>query len=131
MYAIELTSWKGINQCGMEQEPATTFYKMLLCSLAVTSDARVVIAQQDGADIGFIFGGLAGRVYRGQQLSYNDKWSRYAVGNQLQYEQIRWLCEEGARRYDMGPILGSRMEYKERWTEKKYPITALMLKAKS
>jgi len=131
MYAIELTSWKGINQCGMEQEPATTFYKMLLCSLAVTSDARVVIAQQNGADIGFIFGGLAGRVYRGQQLSYNDKWSRYAVGNQLQYEQIRWLCEEGARRYDMGPILGSRMEYKERWTEKKYPITALMLKAKS
>jgi hypothetical protein len=131
MYAIELKSWKGINQCGLNQEPATTFYKMLLCNMAVSSDARVVIAQHDGVDIGYIFGGLAGRVYRGQQFSYDDKWGCYAVGNLLQYEQIRWLCEERARRYDMGPIMGSKVQYKERWTEKKYPITALMLRAKS
>lgn len=128
MHAVELVSWKGLGQCGIDQEPATTFYRLLLLGLAETSDARVILARHEGRDIGYVFGGLVGKVYRGQQFSYDDKWKHHGVGNLLQYEQIRWLCEEGARRYDMGPLLGRRMEYKRRWTEKAFGISAWMLK---
>ena len=36
-----------------------------------------------------------------------------SIGNLLQLEQVRWLCEEGVERYDMGPV----MDYKRSWME--------------
>ena len=49
------------------------------------------------------------------------------LGNLLQLEQIRWLCEEGADRYDMGP----QMDYKRHWTEITTRIEARLLRPKS
>jgi len=40
----------------------------------------------------------------------------------MQFEQLKWLCEEKAVRYDMGPIVGQAMEYKAHWTEKRIPF---------
>ena len=85
--------------------------------LAVRGAARVMFARHEGRDIGFIFGGMLGPCYRGQQFSYDAAWKDLSIGNLLQVEQVRWLCEEGAVRYDMGTASGEAMAYKRHWTE--------------
>ncbi len=113
MIAAELVSWKGIGECGMAVAGSREFYRSMLLRLSRSASARVMFARHDGLDIGYVFGGIAGQVYRGQQFSYADAWHSSSIGNLLQWEQLRWLCEEGIARYDMGP----KMDYKVHWTE--------------
>lgn len=119
---VELASWKGIEKCGMAEPGSKEFYDSMLKRLSMSGDGRVIFAQHEGKDIGFIFGGLAGRIYRGQQFSYDDKWKDYSIGNLMQVEQIKWLCEEKVKRYDMGPVSGPKMGYKTHWIEKRSHI---------
>jgi hypothetical protein len=126
MLAVEEASWKGIGQCGMTVEPSRTFYDCMLRRLAVSGIGRVMFARHEERDIGYIFGSLAGHVFRGQQFSYADDWKSFSIGNLLQVELVKWLCEENIRRYDMGPV----MDYKKHWVENNYPITAVGLKYK-
>lgn len=127
MLAVELTSWKGMGRCGMESPSMSRFYSFMLRRLARTGEGRVVLATQDRRDIGFIFGGMAGGVYRGQQFSFDESCAALSIGNLLQFEQIKWLCQEGAERYDLGPLLGPSMEYKYSWTEIQLPIEAWLI----
>lgn len=127
MLVVERTSWKGMAACGMTEQPARQLYAVLLRNLAQEGLARIMFARHEGTDIGFIFGGKAGNIYRGQQFSYHDAWKRWGIGNLLQVEQVRWLCEEGARRYDMGPLDGGAMRYKEHWTERRLPVQSWLL----
>lgn len=113
MLAVEEQSWKGIGECGMTVGRSRRYYDCMMRRLAASASGRVIFARHAERDIGYIFGGLAGRVYRGQQFSYADDWATYSIGNLLQLEQIRWLCEEHMARYDMGPM----MDYKRHWTE--------------
>ncbi len=122
MLAVEQASWKGLDRCGMAEPPSREFYGVMLRRLAVSGAGRVVFARARDTDIGFLFGGLAGAVYRGQQFSYVDAWARFGIGNLLQLEQLRWLCEEGARRYDMGPA----MDYKRHWAERQVRLETLL-----
>jgi CelD/BcsL family acetyltransferase involved in cellulose biosynthesis len=122
MLAVELASWKGKGHCGMADGRCRPYYLLMLRRLSVSASGRVMFAVHDGKDIGFIFGGKAGSVYRGQQFSYDDNWRDASIGNVLQFSQLEWLCEEGASRYDMGPLCGSGMEYKQHWTEKRFWI---------
>ena len=122
MLHVESRSWKGTNECGMAEPPAREFYATLLRRLSLSKSARVIFAKSDNADIGFIFGGMAGKVYRGQQFSYDNLWRNYSVGNLMQVEKVRWLCEQEAARYDMGPLTGPLMEYKAHWAEKQFAI---------
>ena len=115
MVAIEMQSWKGIGECGMEQPESRVFYGRMLERLSRIGAGRVMFARHDGVDIGFVFGGVANGIYRGQQFSYVESWKSASIGNLLQQEQLRWLGEEGAHRYDMGPM----MEYKAHWTEER------------
>ena len=130
MIAVELTSWKGIGQCGMAEAPVKLFYDVLLHRLAASQLARVIFARHADKDIGFIFGGLAGSTYRGQQFSYHADWKDASLGNLMQLAQITWLCEEGVKRYDMGPLDGPRMEYKQHWTEQSFEIQTWLLEKK-
>ncbi len=123
MVAVELASWKGIGACGMAEPPSRAFYECLLRRMAQAGIARVVFARCGERDIGFVFGGLADAIYRGQQFSYAEDWSGASIGNLLQYEQLAWLCEERAVRYDMGPL----MEYKLHWTELEVRSEPLLL----
>lgn len=117
MLAVERRSWKGVGHCGMTESPAREFYADMIRRLAVRGTARVMFARHEDQDIGFIFGGMLGPCYRGQQFSYDAAWKDLSIGNLLQVEQIRWLCEEGAVRYDMGTASGEPMAYKMHWTE--------------
>jgi len=113
MINVELRSWKGLEQCGMAESPSKEFYEVLLQKLSSSKGSRVILARHEEKDIGYIFGSMAARVYRGQQFSFDAKYHSYSIGNLLQLEQVTWLCEEGASRYDLGPL----MEYKKHWTE--------------
>lgn len=123
MLAVETASWKGIDECGMTVEPSRTYYDCMLRRLAASGTGRVMFARHGERDIGYIFGGLAGHIYRGQQFSYAADWKSFSIGNLLQVELIKWLCEEHIVRYDMGPV----MDYKKHWTENNYPITTVVL----
>lgn len=126
MLAVEASSWKGLGNCGMAEQPSRDYYACMLRRLAVSGNGRVIFARHDERDIGFIFGGLAGKVYRGQQFSYAVDWQAASIGNLMQLEQVRWLCEEGATRYDMGPL----MDYKRHWTENKAVVETRVLMRK-
>lgn len=130
MLAVELNSWKGLGRCGMESPSMTRFYSIMLRRLSRSAAARVMFATHEGRDVGFIFGGLAGAIYRGQQFSFDESCRAMSIGNLLQFEQVKWLCEEGVERYDLGPLLGPSMEYKYHWTELRFPIEAWMLRAR-
>lgn len=124
MLAVEEASWKGIGRCGMAESPSREFYAALLLRMAAAGIARVVFARCEQRDLGFIFGGLAGTTYRGQQFSYVEDWSAASIGGLLQQEQLRWLAEEGAQRYDMGPS----MAYKMHWTELETVAETLLIR---
>jgi hypothetical protein len=126
MIAVEEASWKGIGECGMATETSSLYYDCMIQRLARYGGARVMFARHGEKDIGFIFGGLVDTVYRGQQFSYAEDWKSYSIGNLLQLEQIKWLCDDNVERYDMGPM----MEYKDHWTEIRRTITAVMLRQK-
>ena len=127
MLQVETKSWKGAENSGLIFPESLKFYLTLLTELSYNKRARVIFAQCNGQDIGFIFGGISNAIYRGQQFSYDMDWKKYSIGNILQYEQITWLCEENIGRYDMGPITGPRMEYKRHWTELVFPIQSWIL----
>ena len=112
----------------MEQPGIVDFYHLMLRELSETADARVIMARFEDRDIGYIFGGMLGRIYRGQQFSFVDDWAAGSIGNMLQAEQIKWLCEEGANRYDLGPLQGPAMKYKQHWTEQRYQISSAVLR---
>ena len=99
----------------------------MMARLATARAGRILFARHEDKDIGFIFGGMAGRIYRDQQFSYAEKWKRHSIGNLMQMEQIKWLCEEDARRYDMGPLVGPKMGYKSHWTEKRIKFQTWVL----
>ena len=124
MITVEKASWKGLDECGMAEQPARHYYHLMLRRLAVSGSARIIMARHGDSDIGFIFGGIAASIYRGQQFSFADDWKKSSIGNLLQLEQISWLCEEGISRYDMGPVMG----YKPHWTEKRLHIETWFLK---
>lgn len=118
MLAIEYQCWKGRAHCGMEEPSSRAFYSALLNRYARSGSARIILATCEGRDIGYVFGGYFGGVYRGQQFSYVTDFASFSPGNLLQLEKVAWLCEQGAAAYYMGPISGPRMGYKAHWTEK-------------
>lgn len=131
MIEVELKSWKGIGHCGMAENASSVFYRELLSRISGHGGGFVIFARLEGRDIGYIFGSAASRYYRGQQFSYMQEFADLSIGNLLQFEKIKWLCQEGYERYDMGPVTGPRMEYKLHWTEQSCPMETWVLRKKS
>lgn len=127
MLEVEIKSWKGIEKCGMAETPAREFYAALMRRLSRRGGARVIFATLDGQTIGYIFGTVLGPYYRGQQFSYDQAFASLSPGNLLQHETVAWLCEDGFIRYDMGPVTGPRMAYKEHWTEQNLHCVTLVM----
>lgn len=125
MLNVEYASWKS----KYDNLPIEEFYAAVIHRLSMQSAARVIMARCDDKDIGFIFGGLAGNIYRGLQCSYDKEWKDFSIGNILHFEQIKWLSEENINRYDMGEIK-PHMSYKELWTEIRIPSLCLRVERK-
>ncbi|MBI2569173.1 MAG: GNAT family N-acetyltransferase [Candidatus Schekmanbacteria bacterium] len=111
--AIEARSWKGLAGRGVNRGAMRRFYARMIARLVARSRLRLIFARLDEADVGYIYGGLRGSLYRGLQFSFDDRWRALALGNLLQMRMIAWLVEAGLTSYD----LGQPMAYKRRWGE--------------
>ena len=101
------------------------FYRDLYGQLHRKGQIRTIFARIEGRDVAYIMGGVSGCVYRGFQMSYDDEFRAFGLGNRLQIENIRLRCEEGVRHYD----LGMHSNYKERWADhwENYLVVFLVL----
>lgn len=122
--AIERRSWKGRSGNGIDQGRMNRFYGEMLPRLASRDGLRVIFAEREGEDVGFVFGGLFGDTYRGLQMSFDDEHRVDSVGNLLQLASIRQLADEGVALYD----LGSEMAYKQRWAEERQQTIPLVIR---
>lgn len=111
--AIEQRSWKAQEGNGVDQGPMKRFYERMIPRLVLRDAFRLVIAQRDGEDVGYLHGGTVGRHFRGLQFSFAEDVRDLSVGNLLQMEMVRWLAEDGFDTYDLGMVV----PYKERWAE--------------
>jgi CelD/BcsL family acetyltransferase involved in cellulose biosynthesis len=82
----------------------------------------VLIAQRDGADLGYLYGGMSGPLFRGLQFSFSEESRALGLGHALQAEMIEELCADGALLYD----LGSESAYKRHWAEPGLATTGLL-----
>ena len=122
--SIEVHSWKGLEGVGVDRGGMLEFYRNLLPRLAARSALRLLIARLGDRDLGYVYGGVVGDHFRGLQVSYDHEFQHLSLGNLLQQEMIRLLCEEGVRTYD----LGTRSEYKQRWGEEGLETVTLVLR---
>lgn len=112
LQTLEDGCWKaGI---GATYIPGGSFYGEMVVRLAAAGRLRVTFARLDGADVGYIFGGVLGDTYRGQQFSYADEHGDLSLGNLLQWHQMHDAVAEGLVRYDLGTTADW---YKRRWAD--------------
>jgi hypothetical protein len=110
--AIEGTSWKGAEGDGITSSGMEATYRAMIDSLEKQGRLRAGIARRDGADVGFILGGVRAGIYRGLQLSYSQSVEHLGVGHLLQAHELKRVGPE-IHTYD----LGMDMEYKRRWSD--------------
>ena len=114
MLSVEARSWKGRSGQGINDGAMESFYRHMLPDLARAGRMRAVIARDpQGHDVAYVFGAVFGGTFRGLQVSFDDAYRQMSLGNVMQAQVIRLLCEQGVERYD----LGSDLPYKTRWAE--------------
>lgn len=120
---VEGKSWKGKAGTGILDGAMRVFYEKMLPRLARRGALRIVFLRKDEEDIAYVFGGLLGNTYRGLQMSYDNQFREYGLGNLIQYKMIENLCEEGIEVYD----LGSEVEYKSSWASDRLITTTFWI----
>lgn len=114
---IQKRSYKGDSMGGdiFSSDHYLNFYSHLYESLYQRGAIKTLFAQvEDGSkDIAYIMGAVVGDIYRGFQMSYDNEYRKFALGNRLQLENMRQVCDRGVSHYD----LGMYSEYKERWAD--------------
>lgn len=121
---VDARSWKGLHDQGMEAGGLAEFYERMTRRLAPRGRLRVIFLRHQGADVAMAFGALFDDHFRGLQMSFDESYRRWALGNVVQAEFIDRLAEEGARFYD----LGSDIAYKRRWAEPGLETAALVVR---
>ena len=122
--AVEQRSWKGRDDTGITSPEMLVTYRAMTARLQARGRLRVLVARLDGADVGYIMGGVRAGIYRGLQLSYTSEVAELSVGHLLQHHQLRALCASGeAATYD----LGMDLEYKARWADRAVPTFTLVV----
>jgi len=125
--AIERDTWKTRSGNGVDRGPMRDFYARMLPRLALRGELRVLFATRDSSDLGYLYGGVAGPLFRGLQFSFREAARELGLGNVLQAEMLERLCAEGIAVYD----LGSQSEYKRRWAEPGLVTAGLLARPRS
>ncbi len=110
---VERDTWKTASGNGVDRGPMREFYARMLPRLAERGELRALFATRDGVDVGYLYGGTAGPLFRGLQFSFREQERALGLGNALQAEMIESLCADGFALYD----LGSQSAYKRHWGE--------------
>lgn len=121
--SIEQHSWKGQLISGILHPEMYAFYRRMFLLLAQTGGLRFSVAQHQGRDIGYVFGGVFGTRYRGLQFSFDDSYRAYSIGSVMQWHTIARCCAEGLWIYD----LGMEMDYKYAWSEETLTTGGLVI----
>jgi CelD/BcsL family acetyltransferase involved in cellulose biosynthesis len=111
--AIERDTWKTASGNGVDHGPMRDFYARMLPRLAERGELRALFATRDGVDLGYLYGGVVGGLFRGLQFSFREDARALGLGNVLQAEMLERLCAEGLDCYD----LGAQSTYKRHWGE--------------
>ena len=123
LLAIQRRTYKWRDGTDIFQFPGyAAFYRQLLADLHGTGGLRVLVARRDGLDLAHLFGGVMGFVFRGLQMSYVEEARDLALGNRLQFENLRRCAAEGILTYD----LGMHAPYKERWADRAEPRVGVL-----
>jgi hypothetical protein len=118
----DTAKWAGGDDI-FQMEPYPRFYQTIMERLSQRRELRVLFARRENEDLGYIFGGILGTVYRGLQMSYRESARRWAIGNFLQIENLKSCSVEGIQTYDFG----MPAEYKLRWADRTDEYVALVL----
>lgn len=121
--AIEKRSWKGVEANGILNAEMEAFYRSMFKLLVPRRMLRFSVARLAGEDIGYIFGAVMGRRYRGLQFSYDNQYREFSIGSLMQWHAIQSCCEEGVALYD----LGMDMDYKYQWSEMTMASSGLII----
>ena len=120
---VESASWKGRAGQGVDRGPMESFYRRLLPRLRGEGQLRILLAERDGAVVGYLHGAEWAGVFRGLQFSFDERWSSLGLGHVLQREALVQLCETGIEQYD----LGTPHDYKQGWSESGLATVGLWL----
>lgn len=123
MLAVEARSWKGEAGTGLCEASMSEFYRQMLLRLWPHDLARITFARLDDRDAGYVFGAVHFGVYRGLQMSFDQRFSKLSLGSALQVEMLRMLCEEGVAVYD----LGMEVPYKGRWADETFETVQVIV----
>jgi CelD/BcsL family acetyltransferase involved in cellulose biosynthesis len=121
--AVEQRSWKGRRGGGLADPAFARFYLEMATRLAAPGRMRAGFARAAGRDVAYILGAVRGTAYRGLQISFDEAWAAWSLGNVLQLAQISALVEEGVSRYD----LGMDMAYKRSWADEAVALETLIV----
>ena len=124
---IEERSWKGQIEDGITGPGMHQFFVVMTLRLKQQGRFRATVAMIGDIDVGFFFGGVRNRRYRGLQLSFVESARPLSVSHLLQHHTIRQLVTEGVHTYD----LGMDMDYKQRWADRTEPSMSLIVRRPS
>lgn len=118
----DTAKWEGGDDI-FQIEPYPRFYRAIMEKLSLRQELRILIARRQGQDLGYIFGGILGKVYRGLQMSYRSSARPWAIGNLLQLENLKRCASENIQTYDFG----MPAEYKLRWADRTENYSGVLL----
>ncbi len=122
--AVERRSWKTAAGNGVAEGPMAAFYAAMWPRLAREGALQVWLARDaDGRDVGYLHGAALDGRFRGLQFSFDAELRELGLGNALQLEALRTLCEQGIGAYDLGAVA----PYKQRWAEGRDATVSLLL----
>lgn len=123
--AVEATSWKGRDEVGIATGSFGAFYRNMVPRLTERRSLHVLFARHAGQDVAFLLGGLFGDTFRGLQVSFNEGYRSWGLGNLCQLEMLRRLPAD-VQFYDLG---SSGLDYKARWAERTVTSEVLVVLA--
>lgn len=121
---VEARSWKGRDGNGLLGDRMGEGFGAMAARLGASGRLRAAIARHDGRDVGFILGGVHGKVYRGLQISYDEAYRDASIGHLLQWHEVRRCIADHLCTYD----LGMPLDYKEHWSDRRFVTRSLVVR---
>lgn len=112
--SVEALSWKTDADSGLIDTNLGFFTQAMSRRFAATGGLRVLFAQLDGNEIGYVIGARVGDRYRGFQHSFDKRLPELSIGKLMQFHNFAVLADEGVKTYDMG----MHMTYKESYADR-------------
>lgn len=100
-FAVEIKSWKGkAGSAVLLREDLRRFFLAYGAGIAQGGQLCVSFLRLDGNPIAMQIANVSHGAYWLLKIGYDEQYSKYRTGWQLQLESIRWCCAQGLGRYE-------------------------------